>query len=213
MAEILENAVAEHYGGGDLMARIDAALKAGGADPENLAPKDLAPVDEFHIGGREATQHAVSRMSLGASDHVLDVGCGIGGTARYMAVESGCRVAGIDLTPEFIAVARTLSARLGLSEMLAFEIASALAMPFEDAAFDAATSFHVAMNIAERDRLYGEIARVMRPGATLCIYDVMKTGPGEILYLVPWAETAATSHVTSPEEMQALLGEAGFEIG
>lgn len=208
-----EGAVARHYGKAGLLARIDAGLNAMGVDLDHLTIDDLAPVDEFHVGGRKATDHALDALAPRTGQRILDVGCGIGGTARYMAVESGCRVAGIDLTPEFIAVARTLSARLGLSEMLAFEIASALAMPFEDAAFDAATSFHVAMNIAERDRLYGEIARVMRPGATLCIYDVMKTGPGEILYLVPWAETAATSHVTSPEEMQALLGEAGFEIG
>ena len=111
----LENAVAEHYGAADLLARIDAGLKSGGVDPASLTLEDLAPVDEFHIGGRKATQHALSKMSLGASDHVLDVGCGLGGAARYIAAEFGCRLTGIDLTPEYIDVARELTARLDLS--------------------------------------------------------------------------------------------------
>jgi len=208
----LENAVAEHYGAADLLARIDAGLKSGGVDPASLTLEDLAPVDEFHIGGRQATQHALSKMSLAASDHVLDVGCGLGGAARYIAAEFGCRLTGIDLTPEYIDVAQKLTARLGLSTSPRFETASALAMPFEDETFDAAITFHVAMNIPDRAGLYAEIARVLRPGAMLCIYDVMKTGPGDIVYPAPWAETAETSHVASPEETQGYLRQAGFEI-
>ena len=194
----LENAIAQHYGADDLLERIDAGLKSGGMDPARLTLEDLAPVDEFHIGGRKATQHALSRMPLNALDHVLDVGCGLGGAARYIVAELGCRVTGIDLTPEFVGVARELTARLGLSASLDFETANALAMPFEDKTFDAAITFHVAMNIADRTGFYAEIARVLSPGATFCIYDVMKTGPGDIVYPAPWAETAETSHVASP---------------
>jgi ubiquinone/menaquinone biosynthesis C-methylase UbiE len=208
----LENAVARHYGADDLLARIEAGLKSSGADLANLTLEDLAPVDEFHVGGRKATQHALSRMSLSATDHVLDVGCGLGGAARYIAAQYGCRVTGIDLTPEYIDVAQQLTARLGLSASLQFETASALAMPFEDGSFDAAVTFHVAMNIQDRAGLYAEIARVLRPGATFCIYDVMKTGPGDIVYPAPWAETAETSHVASPEETLEYLRQAGFEI-
>lgn len=207
-----ENAVAAHYGTGGLLARIDAGLHAGGADPALLKPEDLAPVDEFHVGGRKATEHAIAKMSLSAADHVLDVGCGLGGAARYVAAELGCSVAGIDLTPEFIDVAKTLTARLGLDGQVRLEAASALAMPFEDGVFDAAYSFHVAMNIPNRAGLYREIARVMRPAGTLCIYDIMKTGPGEIVFPMPWAETPETSHLTSLEETQELLEEAGFEV-
>jgi SAM-dependent methyltransferase len=208
-----ENAVAAHYRADGLLERIDAGLRAGGADPARLTPEDLAPVDEFHVGGREATVYAISRMSLSAADHVLDVGCGLGGAARYVATKFGCSVAGIDLTPEFIDVARALTARLGLEGLVRLETASALAMPFADGAFDAAYSFHVAMNIPDRAGLYREIARVMRPAGRLCIYDIMKTGPGDVVYPVPWAETADTSHLTSPAETRALLEEAGFEVG
>jgi SAM-dependent methyltransferase len=208
----IEAAVARHYGGAGLLARIMAGLEASGVDLAHLRPDDLAPIDEFHIGGREATAHAVAKMNLDASAQVLDVGCGIGGAARYIASHAGCRVTGIDLTPEFIATARRLTELTGLDGKIAFECASALDMPFEDGAFDAAITLHVAMNIPERAALYGEIARVLKPGATLCVYDVMKNGEGELAYPVPWAETPATSHLTSAEEMRGLLEGAGFGL-
>ncbi len=208
----IEAAVARHYGNAGLLARILAGLEASGVDPDHLRPDDLAPVDEFHIGGREATAHAVAKLDLDEGAQVLDVGCGIGGAARYIATQAGCRVTGIDLTPEFIATARRLTELTGLDGKIAFEVASALDMPFEDAAFDAAITLHVAMNIPERAALYGEIARVMKPGAELCLYDVMKTGAGEIAYPVPWAETPATSHLTTVEEMRDLLDGAGFDV-
>ncbi len=208
----IEAAVARHYGSTGLLARIMAGLEASGVDPEHLQPDDLAPVDEFHIGGREATAHAVAKMNLEAGAQVLDVGCGIGGAARYIAAQAGCRVTGIDLTPEFIEVARRLTELTGLDGKIAFECASALDMPFEDGAFDAALTLHVAMNIPERAALYGEIARVVKPGATLCVYDVMKTGEDDLAYPVPWAETPATSHLTSAEEMRGLLDAAGFDF-
>ena len=209
----IEAAVARHYGGAGLLARILAGLEASGVDPDSLRPDDLAPVDEFHIGGREATAHAVAKLTLTAGARVLDVGCGIGGAARYIATHAGCRVTGVDLTPEFIATARRLTELTGLDGKISFELASALDMPFEDGAFDAALTLHVAMNIPERAAFYGEIARVLQPGATLCIYDVMKLGEDELAYPVPWAESPETSHLTTVEEMRGLLDAAGFEIG
>jgi len=208
----IESAVAEHYGQAGLLARILKGLEANGADPNRLQPEDLAPVDEFHIGGRKATEHAVAKMSLSGDGHVLDVGCGIGGAARYIASQVGCRVSGIDLTPEYIEIARTLTDRTGLGDKVNFEVASALAMPFEDEAFDAAITIHVAMNIRDRESLYGEIARVMKSGATLCIYDVMKKSDEALTFPVPWADSNETSHLTTPEEMHAFLGSAGFDV-
>ena len=208
----IEGAVAQHYGDAGLLARILGGLEASGADLNRLRPEDLAPVDEFHIGGREATERAVAKMSLRADGHVLDIGCGIGGTARYIAGQIGCRVSGIDLTPEYIDVAKTLTDRTGLADKVTFETANALAMPFDDGTFDAAITFHVAMNIRERAALYGEIARVMKPDATFCAYDVMKKNDEDLAFPVPWAQSAETSHLTTPDEMRALLEGAGFTV-
>jgi large subunit ribosomal protein L17 len=156
MTDDLEHAVARHYGRGDIAGRILEALRATGVDPDRLKPDDLAPVDEFHIGGRAASEQVLARLALNKGHHVLDIGCGIGGTARYMAQAYDCRVSGIDLTPEFIEAAITLSKRTGLADKVEFQVASALALPFDDASFDAAITFHVAMNIKDRPALYAK---------------------------------------------------------
>lgn len=212
MSDDLEQAVARHYGRGDITKPILDGLKSAGVDIDGLKLEDLAPVDEFHIGGRAASEYVLTKLALTPGDHVLDIGCGIGGTARYMAKAFGCRVTGIDLTPEFIETARSLSERTGLADRVAFEVASALDLPFNDATFDAAITFHVAMNITDRPKLYAEAARVLKPGAKFCIYDVMRGKTGTLRFPTPWAETAETSHLTSPEEMQDLLVEAGFTV-
>ena len=212
MNDDLEHAVARHYGRGDIAGRILEALKASGIDTDRLRPADLAPVDEFHIGGRAASEQVLARLGLNQDQHVLDIGCGIGGTTRYMAHAYGCRVTGIDLTPEFIDAAVTLSKRTGLAEKVHFQVASALALPFDDASFDAAITFHVAMNITDRPTLYAEAARVLKPEALVCVYDVMRGATGAVRYPAPWAETAETSHLTTPDETQALLEQAGFRI-
>lgn len=208
----IEQAVARYYGAKGLLARILAGLEASGKDADNLRPDDLAPVEEFHIGGRKATARAVEKLAPQENHHVLDIGCGIGGTARFMADRIGCRVTGVDLSSEYIAVAQALTARTGLAGKVGYRHASALDMPFDDAVFDAAITIHVAMNIADRAGLYGEIARVMKPGARLCIFDVMKKSEDEISYPVPWADSSQTSHLTTPDEMRALLEAAGFDV-
>ncbi len=208
----IENGVISHYEDGALLKRILAALTASGIDIDNLQAADLAPVEEFHIGGRAATQYLVEKIALTVESKVLDVGCGIGGAARYMTTKIGNSVTGIDLTPEYIAVAKDLTERLGLTEKLQFETASALAMPFENAAFDAAITLHVAMNIPDRAALYAEIARLIKPGGKFCLYDVMSSNGQDLVYPVPWAETAATSHLISPETTLSLLHDAGFEV-
>ncbi|MEN8133328.1 MAG: class I SAM-dependent methyltransferase [Pseudomonadota bacterium] len=208
----IESTVAQHYGDEGLLARILAGLKAAGADLNRLQPDDLAPVEEFHIGGRKATTHAVEKMSLSKDQHVLDIGCGIGGAARFIAVQTGCTVTGIDLTPEYVSIAKTLTEMTELDDRVNFEISSALAMPFKEATFDAAITLHAAMNIRERDALYYEIARLLKPGARFCIFDVMKKSDQKLAFPVPWATSDDTSFLTTPEEMCALLENAGFDV-
>lgn len=208
----IERTVTNHYGDGQLLSRILAGLGAAGVDVERLRLDDLASVEEFHIGGRAATAEAVETMALDRDQHVLDVGCGIGGAARYIASQVGCQVTGIDLTPEYIAVAKTLTDLTGLSDRVAFEVSNALAMPFANGFFDAAVTLHVAMNIRERSTLYGEIARVLRPGAIFFLFDVMKNSDEPLDFPVPWAASDEASYLTTPDEMRVLLSEAGFEL-
>lgn len=210
--EKIESIVRAHYSVGDLAKRILDGLADAGADLERLTIEDLAVIDEFHIGGREATKYMISNLSLSGDEHVLDVGCGIGGAGRTIVSQVGCRVTGIDLTPEYAEVAKTLTKLTGLDGKANFQTASALAMPFDNETFDAALTIHMAMNILDRDALYQEVYRVMKPGTLFCIYDVMKKGDEPIHFPVPWAETPQSSHLVTAEEMPPLLENAGFEI-
>ncbi len=208
----IENIVKDHYSVGNLDENILVGLAKTGKDIDNLTIDDLSVVDEFHIGGRKATEHALEKLALKGDEHVLDVGCGIGGAARTMATLTGCRVSGIDLTPEYVEVARQLTLLTRLEEKVDFQAASALSMPFDDAAFDAVITIHVAMNIEDRAGLYKECARVMKPGARLCIYDVMKKNDGPFAFPVPWAAAPESSHLRTPEEVGMFLQKAGFEV-
>lgn len=207
-----ESAVAGHYGIAGLGERILDAIAASGLDPAALKPADLAPVDEFHMGGRAATAHVIGLMDIAPGAHVLDVGSGLGGVARYLAAERGAQVTGIDLTPEYVDIAHMLSERTGLGGRVDFIVGSALDLPWPAAHFDAAVTFHVAMNIADRPRLYGEVARVVRSGGLFAIYDVLKGPTKGEEFPVPWAETPATSFLVTPAELRELLAQAGFDI-
>jgi MPBQ/MSBQ methyltransferase len=212
MAIEREALVADHYGIPDLGRKILEAARLSGLDVGALTPADLAPIDEFHMGGRAATAHIIDLMGLKTGQSVLDIGSGLGGVARFLASERGCEATGVDLTQEFVSVARMLSDLTGLSSATEFHVGSALNLPFANARFDAATTFHVAMNIADRSKLYSEAARVIRPGGCLAIFDVMKGPSPGMIFPVPWAETEEASHLTSPDDMKAFLAASGFEI-
>ena len=207
-----EQKVAHHYGDSNLLERILQALEDDNFDIENLHAGDLAPVEEFHIGGRQATEYAISKLSLQSDQQILDIGCGIGGAARFISNSVGCEVIGIDLTPEYIHCATDLSRRLKLEKLNKFYVGSALNMPFKDQQFDAAITFHVAMNIEDRETLYQETARVLKPGGSLCVYDVMQMSAEPLCYPVPWATSDETSFLKTPAQMHALLLNAGLTV-
>jgi SAM-dependent methyltransferase len=198
--------VARHYGRGGLLGRILAALAEAGKDVEHLTIDDLAPVDEFHSRRRRATEELARMLAPTASDHVIDIGSGLGGPSRYLAATYGCRVSGVDLTEEFVAVATELTRRTGLAARVDFRVGSALELPFADASFDLGWTQNVAMNIADRPRYYAEMHRVLKPGARLAIQDVAQGPGGPVPFPVMWADTPALSFLRTPEETRTMLG-------
>jgi ubiquinone/menaquinone biosynthesis C-methylase UbiE len=211
----MENAIASverHYGRGEILDSILRALTQMGKGVSQLAPADLAPVDEFHIRGREATVELAGRASLKPGLGVLDVGSGLGGSARYLASEHQCRVTGIDLTQEYVEVARTLADLVGLGGQVEFRQCSALAMPFENGAFDVVWTEHVQMNIADKRAFYGEIARVIKSGGRFAFHDIFQGAGGEPHFPVPWADESSISFLATPDAIRDTLVNAGLRI-
>ncbi|TMJ97039.1 MAG: methyltransferase domain-containing protein [Alphaproteobacteria bacterium] len=205
-------AVAEHYKKRALDDVILAALKAAGKDIEHLTPDDLAPVDEFHSGGRNTTVRLAQLAQINGSERVLDVGCGIGGPSRFLANKFGCQVTGLDFTAEFVALAAMLAQRTRLADKVTYRQGDALDLPFADASFDIVWSQNAAMNIADRDRLYGEMRRVLVPGGRLALQEIAAGPGGEPFYPAPWADDKSISFLSTPHATRAALERIGFRV-
>lgn len=204
--------VADHYTTGRLENIILEAMQRAGKDPAKLTLQDLAPIDEFHVEGLEATQDLAAQLSLQPGMRLLDVGCGIGGPARYFAAAHGCKVTGIDLTDEFVQVARRLTQLVKLHDRVEFRQASALDLPFENGIFDRASMIHVGMNIADKAGVYREVRRVMKAEGIFVVFDIVRSADGELRYPVPWAQSEETSFVAKPREYRDALVQAGFRV-
>jgi ubiquinone/menaquinone biosynthesis C-methylase UbiE len=208
----LDQSVARHYQHGALEQAILDALKSAGKDIERLSAADLAAVDEFHIGGRQATLDLANQLDLPRGARVLDVGCGIGGPSRCLAAARGWRIDGIDLTPEYVHVAEQLSRRVGLGDAVSYRQASATALPFADATFDGAYMLHVGMNIADKAKAFAEVRRVLKAGGLFAIYDVMRESDGAFAYPVPWSSAPETNFIDTASAYRRLLADAGFTV-
>jgi len=212
MANGRETDITGHYTDGGLYDRLRALLADDGVDPDRPTIADLAPYDQFHGRALEATRELADLFDPGPGGHLLDIGCGIGGPARYLADRFGCRVTGIDLTEEFVDVARRLTDLVGMADRVSFEWGNALAMPFGDDVFDGAFSMNVSMNIEDKDALYREAWRVLRRGAPLVLSELATGKDGLVDYPTPWAETAGSSFLVGVDETVQGLEASGFRV-
>ncbi len=204
--------VESHYASRSLVDTVLAAVDAAGLPPGLLKASDLAPLDQFHVRGLQATKELAALAGIDSGSRVLDVGSGVGGPARHLAEWFGCEVVGIDLTEEYCRVAEALTVRAGLADKVTFKAANALALPFKNGSFDVVWTQHVAMNIKDRPRLYGEMHRVLKPGGWLALYDAMAIDGKEPIYPVPWARDPSTSFLVTADALRAVLNKTGFAI-
>lgn len=205
-----EHAVNSHYGRTGLWEQVAAGLQAAGKNPQRLTVEELAPLDQFHTRGRAATLELAQMAGIKGRADVLDAGGGVGGTARTLASLFACHVTVLDVTDEFCAVGRRLTAATGLTEHVHFQEGSATAMPIPDSWFDYVFMQHLTMNIADKEKLYQEVMRVLRPGGRLAMHEIMAGSGGPIEYPVPWARTPDISDVRTPDEMRQIIQTAGL---
>ena len=204
--------IESHYTKPALATSILSALREEGKDPDNLKPQDLIGVGEMHVRGHEATRELTMQLGLGHDKSVLDVGCGVGGPSRFLALQYGCHVTGIDLTAVFVETAAMLADRVNLGEFLDYRQANALDLPFADGQFDVVMTQHVQMNIEDKKRFYAEMFRVLKPGGRFGLYDLVQGGGGEPFYPVPWAPDAAISFLVGPDALRSHIEDAGFQV-
>jgi len=201
-----------HYSARDIEARILAAMRTAGLNPEQrLSPVELGALDHFHTGGFNASLILQELAQIRAEDRVLDIGAGLAGPARMLAASPGCRVDCIDLSADYCAGAALLNRLTGLEHRIGVHTGSALDLPFADASFDAVWMQNVGMKIADKRKLYEEVNRVLKPGGRFAFQE-MTAGVTAVSYFpLPWASDAADNFLMSADEMQSVLGEIGFD--
>jgi sarcosine/dimethylglycine N-methyltransferase len=205
------SALETHYSARDIEARILAGIRAAGLNPEQrLSPEELGPLDHFHTGGLRAARELLEVARIRADDRVLDVGAGLAGSARLIVAAVGCRVDCIEMSSDYCAGAVLLNRLTGLEDRIAVHRGSALDMPFADDSFDVVWMQNVGMNIADKPKLYAEIARVLKPGGRYAFQEMAAGKEPTSYFPLPWATEPADSFLVSGEEMRSVLGECGF---
>lgn len=205
-------AINGYWGRPSLGEAILDALAGAGKDLDALSIDDLAPMDQFHAGGKGATERLARLAGLQPGTRVLDVGGGLGGPARTLALQFGCRVTSVDLTASYVRAARVLTARLGLDDRVMHQTGNALQLPFDEATFDVVWTQNSGMNIAAKEQLYKGFYRVLRGGGLLALQEPMAGVLQPIIFPVMWAPDAASSFLRAPDEMRALIAATGFRV-
>jgi MPBQ/MSBQ methyltransferase len=201
-----------YYSPNDLYNRIIAGLNEMGKDLSKITLDDLKPVDEFHIRSDTATKELIKLSRVTPEMHILDVGCGLGGAARRLSHETGCRVTGIDLSDEYIDAAERLTKLFDLQERVKFHAASALALPIDDNTFDGALSIQMNMNVEDKLGWLKEVYRVLKPGGRAVLYELCGNKNTPVYFPVPWAQDSSMSFLVPPESFRDVITSAGFDI-
>ncbi|MCG8637226.1 MAG: class I SAM-dependent methyltransferase [Desulfobacterales bacterium] len=212
MTPLLDESVQSHYACPDLAKKIRAGIERSGKNVEDLSVRDLGPVDQLHTGGGPATLSLMEKAGLHQGAEILDAGCGIGGSSRLIAEHFKLNVTGIDLAPDFVDTAGTLTRWCGLDRKrnINFRQGSVLDLPCEDLFFDAVLCQHILMNIRDKATALAEFYRVLKPGGKLILHEITD-GPGPAPRMpVPWAADTSISFLTPWKEVTEIMEKTGF---
>ncbi len=206
-----EIAIADHWARGDVYALIVSALRKMSKSLDALTVEDLAPVDHFHARGLPATVELADRLPIKPGQYIVDIGCGLGGPARYIAKRFQCKVSGLDITGPFVEAANKLTALLRMEDQVTIEHGDGQRLPYADASFDGAYTQHVTMNVADRPKFFAEAYRVLKPGAFFALTEHGLGPKGNPHYPLPWSADGSGAYLVTPSETRAFLEAAGFK--
>jgi SAM-dependent methyltransferase len=204
-------AIADHWGRGDVYGLIMSAFNKMSKSLEGLTVEDLAPVDHFHARGFPATVELADRLPIKSDQHILDIGCGLGGPARYIAKRFHCTLSGIDITEPFVEAANKLTTLVRMEGQVKIRHGDGQRLPYPDSHFDGAYTQHVTMNVADRRKFFAEAYRVLKPGAFFALTEHGLGAKGNPHYPVPWSADGSVAYLVTPSETRAFLEETGFE--
>ena len=202
--------ISDHWGTGDVYSRILGAMQAAGIDPDKVTVEQLAPVDHFHARGFPATEDLADALPIKAGDRLVDIGCGLGGPARYLAQRFRCHVDGIDITAPFIDAANKLTALVGLDDAVMFRHGDGQNLPYDDETFDGGYTQHVTMNVPDRGAFFEEAFRVLKPGAYFALTEHGLGEAGDPHHPLPWSEDGSGAYLMRPSDTVTALENAGF---
>ena len=202
--------VVDHYTRNNLMKRIRSALKGAGHDPDNPTVEMLSELDHLHGGGFTTTEVQLELAEIPRGCHVLDAGCGIGGPSRLLASSHGCTVEAIDLSPEYVDVAGQLNALTGLSDKISLTVGSVTELPYESGRFDVVLCQNVTMNVADKEAMFKEAFRVLKPGGIYTVSHLAEGPNAPPIYPLPWALTPDMSFLETQEKIFDILSSVGF---
>ncbi|HTX07443.1 MAG TPA: methyltransferase domain-containing protein [Solirubrobacteraceae bacterium] len=212
MTDNVAEQVATHYAPSDLRSRVSSVLEAAGKDGTNTGVLDLASLDQSHVMGTLATRRLAERAGVRDSYDVIDVGAGMGGPARFLAATYGCHVTGVDITPPYLETAEYLTELTNLSHLVSFRQAEATSLPFVDETFDLGWTQHAVQNVDDKERFFGELRRVLRPGAKAVVHDLYRGRSGDVHFPAMWARDESASFLISDADMRAVIEASGFQI-
>jgi cyclopropane fatty-acyl-phospholipid synthase-like methyltransferase len=152
---------------------------------------------------------------IGEGDHVLDAGCGVGGSSCWLAQERKAMVTGITLARNQVARAHVIAQRRGVTERTRFEVADYSRMPYPDGSFDVVWAQESLCHSPDKAATYREFLRVLRPGGRLVIAEYMRTTrdltPRDTRTMRAWLDGWKMPDLDTFDEHRAAAVACGFD--
>tara|TARA_B100000029_G_scaffold6607_1_gene7086 strand:- start:389 stop:1240 length:852 start_codon:yes stop_codon:yes gene_type:complete len=187
-------------------------LAQTGVDTSILTVELLQHHDQDHFGGLAATDALAHHAKINESTHVLDLCCGLGGPARYLAYHYGCRVTGVDMNTDRLAGAVRLTERTKLQDRVLFHHANALQTGLADETFDVIVSQEAFCHIPNKKALITECVRLLKPGGRIVYTDILARSSMTDEIRSRLETEMVFSELSTSEQYCHLLEEKGCEV-